>query len=86
MTLVGLRDPNPHEKRTYLGPENARVSGILPFLSCQLANWMQRLVRIVECIALEMRHTGNRIEGSNPSLSATGSFSRAPYRALKHCE
>src|SRR6185312_14923167 len=27
--------------------------------------------RAVECTALEMRHTGNRIGGSNPSLSAT---------------
>ena len=27
--------------------------------------------RVVEGTALEMRHTGNRIEGSNPSLSAT---------------
>lgn len=27
---------------------------------------------MVECAALEMRYTGNRIEGSNPSLSATG--------------
>ena len=26
---------------------------------------------MVEGTALEMRHTGNRIEGSNPSLSAT---------------
>ncbi len=26
---------------------------------------------MVECAALEMRYTGNRIEGSNPSLSAT---------------
>jgi hypothetical protein len=26
---------------------------------------------VVECTALEMRHTGNRIGGSNPSLSAT---------------
>ena len=25
---------------------------------------------MVECTALEMRHTGNRIEGSNPSFSA----------------
>jgi len=25
---------------------------------------------VVECTALEMRHTGNRIGGSNPSLSA----------------
>ena len=25
---------------------------------------------MVECTALEMRHTGNRIGGSNPSLSA----------------
>ena len=25
---------------------------------------------MVECAALEMRYTGNRIEGSNPSLSA----------------
>ena len=27
---------------------------------------------MVESTALEMRHTGNRIGGSNPSLSATG--------------
>src|SRR5207244_12022458 len=27
--------------------------------------------RVVDCTALEMRHTGNRIGGSNPSLSAT---------------
>ena len=26
---------------------------------------------MVECAALEMQYTGNRIEGSNPSLSAT---------------
>jgi hypothetical protein len=25
---------------------------------------------VVECTALEMRHTGNRIGGSNPPLSA----------------
>ena len=30
--------------------------------------------RVVECTALEMRHTGNRIEGSNPSLSAIKAF------------
>ena len=27
--------------------------------------------RVVECTALEMRHTGNRIQGSNPCLSAS---------------
>jgi hypothetical protein len=27
--------------------------------------------RVVECNGLEIRHTGNRIEGSNPSFSAT---------------
>ena len=32
---------------------------------------MRRGGRVVECAALEMRYTGNRIEGSNPSLSAT---------------
>jgi hypothetical protein len=26
---------------------------------------------VVDCTALEMRHTGNRIGGSNPSLSAS---------------
>ena len=31
---------------------------------------------MVECTALEMRHTGNRIGGSNPSLSATSSLLR----------
>ena len=30
--------------------------------------------RVVECTALEMRHTGNRIGGSNPSLSAIISY------------
>ena len=30
--------------------------------------------RVVECTALEMRHTGNRIGGSNPSLSASYPF------------
>ena len=32
---------------------------------------LRRGGRVVECAALEMRYTGNRIEGSNPSLSAT---------------
>ena len=32
---------------------------------------LRRGGRVVECTALEMRHTGNRIGGSNPSLSAT---------------
>jgi hypothetical protein len=31
---------------------------------------LRRGGRVVECTALEMRHTGNRIGGSNPSLSA----------------
>jgi hypothetical protein len=31
---------------------------------------LRRGGRAVECTALEMRHTGNRIGGSNPSLSA----------------
>ena len=31
---------------------------------------------MVECTALEMRHTGNRIGGSNPSLSASYEFQR----------
>ena len=30
---------------------------------------------MVECTALEMRHTGNRIGGSNPSLSANYPYS-----------
>ena len=37
--------------------------------------------RVVECTALEMRHTGNRIEGSNPSLSARYWISREPRRS-----
>ena len=32
---------------------------------------LRRGGRAVECTALEMRHTGNRIGGSNPSLSAS---------------
>jgi hypothetical protein len=35
----------------------------------------ERVGRVVECTALEMRHTGNRIGGSNLFLSAS-SFSR----------
>src|SRR5262249_49851657 len=35
--------------------------------------------RVVECTALEMRHTGNRIGGSNPSLSANLSLERALF-------
>ena len=34
---------------------------------------MRRGGRVVECAALEMQYTGNRIEGSNPSLSAINS-------------
>ena len=36
--------------------------------------------RVVECTALEMRHTGNRIGGSNPPLSATDHAGRQPGR------
>ena len=32
---------------------------------------MRRGGREVECAALEMRYTGNRIVGSNPTLSAS---------------
>ena len=42
---------------------------------------------MVECAALEMQYTGNRIEGSNPSLSATGSlpvFEAAPPFGLAY--
>src|SRR5215831_2874234 len=41
--------------------------------------------RVVECTALEMRHTGNRIGGSNPSLSASASperLTRYGYRTV----
>src|SRR4051812_19134959 len=37
--------------------------------------------RVVECTALEMRHGGNSIGGSNPSLSATSpAWVRSPQR------
>ena|GEM_PF-353253 len=39
--------------------------------------------RAVECTALEMRHTGNRIGGSNPSLSAKLSTSRVDPMAKR---
>jgi hypothetical protein len=39
---------------------------------------LRRGGRVVECTALEMRHTGNRIGGSNPSLSASLRFPRYP--------
>jgi hypothetical protein len=34
------------------------------------SRWLRRGGRVVERTALEMRHTGNRIVGSNPTLSA----------------
>jgi hypothetical protein len=37
---------------------------------------------VVECTALEMRHTGNRIGGSNPSLSATTSSAGVRERPI----
>src|SRR6516162_8806621 len=40
------------------------------------ASILRRGGRVVECTALEMRHTGNRIGGSNPSLSASYEFQR----------
>ena len=36
---------------------------------------------MVECAALEMQYTGNRIEGSNPSLSATDALASPPFHA-----
>ena len=36
--------------------------------------FMRRGGRVVECAALEMRFTGNRNVGSNPTLSANHSF------------
>ena len=36
---------------------------------------LRRGGRVVDRTALEMRHTGNRIGGSNPSLSATSELS-----------
>jgi len=38
---------------------------------------------VVECTALEMRHTGNRIEGSNPSFSAKHPFPAVPDQPTK---
>ncbi len=38
-------------------------------LACRMTS--RRGGRVVECTALEMRHGGNSIGGSNPSLSAT---------------
>ena len=37
---------------------------------------------MVESTALEMRHRGNSIVGSNPTLSATKSLKRAPFRGF----
>jgi hypothetical protein len=36
----------------------------------RITRWLRRGGRVVERTALEMRHTGNRIVGSNPTLSA----------------
>jgi hypothetical protein len=38
---------------------------------------------VVESTALEMRHTGNRIGGSNPPLSARRRFSLHPLTSLE---
>ena len=46
---------------------------------------------MVDCTALEMRHTGNRIGGSNPSLSAIAQFAvqharfRSDAQRLAYC-
>ena len=37
---------------------------------------------MVECTALEMRHTGNRIGGSNPSLSASWLYPHIPASTI----
>jgi hypothetical protein len=51
------------------------------------ASIMRRGGRVVECTALEMRHTGNRIGGSNPSLSAKfehdHAYSRGSIQAIR---
>src|SRR6185437_14039652 len=46
---------------------------------------LRRGGRAVECTALEMRHTGNRIGGSNPSLSAKISLN-TPVISQSHAE
>ena len=57
-----------------LRPRGALVSGrLFRYITRAVRRcaWVRRGGRVVECTALEMRHTGNRIGGSNPSLSAT---------------
>ncbi len=53
---------------------HSRQSGIIGFLC---ARFFWRGVRVVEGARLESVYTGNGIEGSNPSLSARKSDSRA---------
>ena len=38
---------------------------------------------MVECTALEMRHTGDRIQGSNPCLSAKWPIQHNPLKSEK---
>ena len=53
--------PPPRSTMTAPAPRGSRIP------ACP----QRRGGRVVECTALEMRHTGNRIGGSNPPLSAS---------------
>src|SRR5690606_24276757 len=48
----------------------------------RIARDKRRGGRVVECTGLENRNTRKRIEGSNPSLSATISLSNCCFREL----
>jgi hypothetical protein len=47
-----------------------QIGSGLPLIAPAATKYLGRGGRVVECTALEMRHTREGIEGSNPSLSA----------------
>jgi hypothetical protein len=68
--LIGDEHEPAHRIRSRADPADSCFAAGAWLHSCAMRlGW--RGGRAVECTALEMRHTGNRIGGSNPSLSAT---------------
>ena len=57
------------------------VTNAEPLFLHSFQKW--RLVRVVEGARLESVYTGNRIEGSNPSVSAIENNKRNPSNVLR---
>ena len=68
--IMALKAFAPKPERRLRNPSPpARFRAFTLILQCKTQT-LGRGGRVVECTALEMRHTREGIEGSNPSLSA----------------